>query len=194
MFETRNWTERLTPAWPSLYDPLTEFYNLEHRAPIQPSGHYLTHAGDVFLFTFYWALVFHSLLFLITGGVACFNIIYPSRRHKYGVTSASIIRNCALRPASQSHHPMIPLSPLASGRSPDPLLPEPPEPPDTIDAEVLLRPPQPRKNVHRSRVTYAIFTLLAFLVTALAASLVESAVVGYVLWAVFSAAKFNVST
>lgn len=219
MFETRNRTERLIPTWPSLYDPLTEFYNLEHRAPIQPDGRYLTHAGggysfrsltspspsgrlthhlervDVFIFTFYWSLVFHSLLFLITGGVACFNIIYPSRRHKYGygVTSASMNRNYALRPASQSHHPMIPLSPLASGQSPDPLLPEPPEPPDTIDTEVP-RPPQPRKNVHRSRVTYAIFTLLAFLVTALAGSLVESAVVGYVLWAVFSAAKFNVST
>src|SRR5580692_9017833 len=117
-----------------------------------PSGRLTHHLErvDVFLFTFYWALVFHSLLFLITGGVACFNIIYPSRRHMYGVTSASMSRNCALRAASQSHHPMIPLSPLASGRSPDPLLPEPPEPPDTIDTEVP-RPPQPRKNVRRSR-------------------------------------------
>jgi hypothetical protein len=37
-----NQTEPSTPPWPSLYDPLIEFYNLEHRAPIQPGGRYLT--------------------------------------------------------------------------------------------------------------------------------------------------------
>jgi len=36
-----------TPPWPSLYDPLVEFYHLEHHAPIQPGGHYLTHAGGM---------------------------------------------------------------------------------------------------------------------------------------------------
>ena len=36
-----------TPSWPSLYDPLIEFHDLEHHAPIQRHGHYLTHAGGM---------------------------------------------------------------------------------------------------------------------------------------------------
>jgi len=85
---------------------------------------------------------------------------------------------------------MIPLTPLTSAQSPDPLLAERPE---TADAEEPWAP-QARKNVHRSRVTCGLFTLLAFLVTAVATSVVESAVVGYVLWAVFQAGDFNMST
>jgi hypothetical protein len=45
MLATDNQTEPSTPPWPSLYDPLIEFYNLPHRDPIQPGGHYLKHAG-----------------------------------------------------------------------------------------------------------------------------------------------------
>jgi hypothetical protein len=142
---------------------------------------------DVFRFTFFWTLVFNSLFFIITSGIACFNIVYPPRRNndKEGITSASSTRN----DAPQSY-PMIPLTPLTSARSPDLLLPELSE---TVDAEGP-RVPQPRKNVHRSRITYALLTLLTFLVTALAASFIWSAVVGYVLWAVFQAGSFNVST
>jgi fatty acid desaturase len=88
---------------------------------------------------------------------------------------------------------MIPLTPLTSARSPDLLLPEMSELSETVDTEEA-RVPQPRKNVHRSRITYALLTLLTFLVTALAASFIWSAVVGYVLWAVFKAGHFNVST
>jgi hypothetical protein len=197
-----------TPEWPSLYDPLIEFHDLEHHAPIQPGGRYLTHAGgmppflspgdghtiqkriDVFRFTFYWTLIFLSLFFSFTGGVACFNIIYPARRDdKNGIAAASSTRNRAPQPAPQSHS-MIPLTPLTSARSPDLLLPEVPE---TVDTEEQ-RAPQPRKNVHRSRITYALCTLLTFLVTALAASFIWSAVVGYVLFAVFKAGDFNLST
>jgi len=174
-----------TPSWPSLYDPLIEFSHLEHHAPVQPGGHYLTHAGDVFRFTFFWTLIFNSLFFIVTGGIACFNILYPPRRDNKGITSASLTGNRA--PQSNA---MIPLTPLTSARSPDLLLPELPE---TVDAEEP-RVATPRKNVHRSRITYALLTLLTFLVTALAASFIWSAVVGYVLWAVFQAGDFNVST
>ena len=86
---------------------------------------------------------------------------------------------------------MIPLTPLTSAQSPDPLLAEPLE---TVDAEEPHPPQVPRKNVHRSRLAYGLFTFLAFLITAVATSLVESAVVGYVLWAMFRAGDFNVST
>lgn len=43
MSAVQNQTKPSTPSWPSLYDPLIEFHKLEHRAPIQPSGRYLTH-------------------------------------------------------------------------------------------------------------------------------------------------------
>ena len=36
-----------TPPWPSLYDPLIEFYHLEHHNATQPGGRYLTHAGGM---------------------------------------------------------------------------------------------------------------------------------------------------
>lgn len=85
---------------------------------------------------------------------------------------------------------MIPLTPLVPSQSPDPLLSERPE---MADAEEP-RAPLARKKVNRSRVTYGLFALLAFLVTAVATSVVESAVVGYVLWTVFQAGDFNVST
>ncbi len=84
---------------------------------------------------------------------------------------------------------MIPLTPVAPAQSPD-LLPSHPETTDTKQPGA----PQPRKNVHRSRLTYAIFTLLVFLITALAASFLESVVVGYVLWAVYTCGDFNIST
>ncbi len=86
---------------------------------------------------------------------------------------------------------MIPLTPLVPAQSPDPLLSE--GAPEMADAEEP-RAPLARKKDHRSRVTYGLFTLLTFLVTAVATSVVESAVVGYVLWAVFQAGDFNVST
>jgi hypothetical protein len=132
-------------------------------------------------------LIFHSLFFLITGAIARFNILYPSRRDKHGVTSRSSTRKN--RPKLVAHS-MIPLTPVTSARSPDPLLSGIP---DVVKSE-MPRTTQPRKNVHRSRLTYALFTLLTFLVLALAASFVESAVIGYVLWAVFHAGNFNIST
>jgi hypothetical protein len=132
-------------------------------------------------------LIFLSLFFLITGGLASFNIIYPPRHDDMkGISST---RNRASQPALHSHS-AIPLTPLTSARSPDLLLPEAPEMVDTEER----RAPQSRKNVQRSRITYALFTLLAFLVTVLAASFFWSAVIGYVLWAVFRAGDFNIST
>ena len=142
---------------------------------------------DVFRFTLYWMLIFLSPFFLITGGIASFNIIYPPRHdYKNGISST---RSRTLQPVPDSHS-AIPLTPLTSARSPDLLLPEVPEVVDTEER----RAPQPRKNVRRSRITYALFTLLSFLVTVLAASFFWSAVIGYVLWALFRTGDFNIST
>ena len=143
---------------------------------------------DVFRFTFFWTLIFNSLFFIIAGCIASFSIIYPPRHDnnkEEGTTVTSLTRD----DAPQSHA-LIPLTPLTSARLPDLLLPELSETVDTEEPRI----PQPRKNVHRSRITYALLTLLTFLVTAFAASFIWSAVVGYVLWAVFQAGHFNVST
>jgi hypothetical protein len=84
---------------------------------------------------------------------------------------------------------MVPLTPVASAQSPDLLLSHP------VSAETKQAgASQPRKNVHRARLTYAIFTLFVFMATAVGASVVESAVVGYVIWAVYTAGDFNIST
>src|ERR1700761_3567549 len=47
MSATQTQTDPPTPTWPSLYDPLIEFHDLEHHTPIQPGGRYLTHAGGL---------------------------------------------------------------------------------------------------------------------------------------------------
>ncbi|KAI0272440.1 hypothetical protein BC834DRAFT_840736 [Gloeopeniophorella convolvens] len=202
MSATSTQSEPPTPTFPSLYDPLLEFHNLEHHDAIQPGGKYLRHGGgrhtqailhcetnasaprtDVFRFTFYWTLIFHSLFFLVTGGIACFNIIYPPRREKQGAASPSLAHKHA-------PPPMIPLTPLAGARPSDASASELSDAAEAAPA----RAPQPQKNVHRSRVTYALLTLFTFMVTALGAAFVESTVVGYILWAVCRTGHFNIST
>ena len=84
---------------------------------------------------------------------------------------------------------MIPLTPVATVQSPDLLLSHPGSA-ETKQAGAS----QPRKNVHRARLTYAILTFFVFMATAVGASFVESAVVGYIIWAVYHAGHFNIST
>jgi len=62
MSAAQNQTEPSTPSWPSLYDPLIEFHNLEHRPPIQPGGRYLTHGVGMLCSPFHRAtdLTHHS--------------------------------------------------------------------------------------------------------------------------------------
>ena len=51
-----------------------------------------------------------------------------------------------------------------------------------------------RKNVGRSRLTFALLTLFTFLAAMVASSVIQSLVVGYVLAGVYAAAKYNMST
>lgn len=114
--------------------------------------------------------------------------MFPARRDKHEDALAPTTQKLTPQAAPRSQT-MIPLTPVASAQSPDLLLSHP----------GITETKQPgasptRKNVHRSRLMYAIFTLFVFLATAVAASFVESAVVGYVLWAVYTAGHFNIST
>ncbi|KAI0048771.1 hypothetical protein FA95DRAFT_1009112 [Auriscalpium vulgare] len=169
-----------TPKWPSLYDPLIEFHNWQHHEPIQPKGHYIYKANDVFRYTFYWTLIFHAPFFLFSGALAFFNIVYPA--HRPALTHAK---------APSTPSPPIPLTPLSAARSPDLLLAHSPRPDADADAQ---RPTAPPRNVHRSRLTLALLTLTVFLVAAVGTALIESVVVGYLLVAVFRAGHFNIST
>ena len=114
--------------------------------------------------------------------------MFPARRDKDEDALAPTTQQLTPQapPRSQT---MIPLTPVASAQSPDLLLSHP-----GITEAKQSGASQIRKNVHRSRLMYAIFTLFVFLATAVAASFVESAVVGYVLWAVYTAGDFNIST
>jgi len=65
------------PSWPSLYDPSVEILHIQHRLPVQPDGHYLYHASDVFRFTLYWTLIFYTPIFLVCGVYAFWNYTFP---------------------------------------------------------------------------------------------------------------------
>ncbi|KAE9392307.1 hypothetical protein BT96DRAFT_967434 [Gymnopus androsaceus JB14] len=57
----------MNPSWPSLYNPRTELFFIQHHNPIQPGGFYLVHSQDVFRFTLYWTLVFYMPIFFLTS-------------------------------------------------------------------------------------------------------------------------------
>ncbi|KAJ7760184.1 hypothetical protein B0H14DRAFT_3116937 [Mycena olivaceomarginata] len=61
-------------------------------------------------------------------------------------------------------------------------------------AAPLLRPPKPKPNEGRSRTTFALLVLLAFLLLSVAGALLSSAIIGFILAGVYKLAKFNLST
>ncbi|KIK52915.1 hypothetical protein GYMLUDRAFT_207788 [Collybiopsis luxurians FD-317 M1] len=65
------------PSWPSLYNPRSELFSIQHHNPISPNGFYLVDSGDVFRFTLYWTLVFYIPVFVIFGLYAFFNLSFP---------------------------------------------------------------------------------------------------------------------
>ncbi|KAI0310902.1 hypothetical protein OF83DRAFT_1153300 [Amylostereum chailletii] len=185
---------RPTPAWPSLYDPLVEFRHFEHRDPIQPRGHYLSNAGDIFRFTFFWMLVFHAPMFLASGALAFFNIIYPPRRARH---VADLNPDIRIPMSALPHpHPASPSPPQSPVLSPSPyaaLLPRYGKPHAPTDAGAGAASKR-GKNVVRSRATFAVLTLFAFFLAIVASSLLQSLVLGYILAGVYAAAKYNMST
>ncbi|PAV19976.1 integral membrane [Pyrrhoderma noxium] len=55
-------------------------------------------------------------------------------------------------------------------------------------------PPRPKTNVHRTRAVYALLVLLFFFASGLLGAVIGSAVVGYLLAALYKAGNFNMST
>ncbi|KAK7031701.1 hypothetical protein R3P38DRAFT_2925227 [Favolaschia claudopus] len=162
-----------TPSWPSLYDPGLELLHITNRDPVQPGGSYLTHASDIFLFTLYWTLIFYTPIFLFCGLYAFFNLTFPPTRRPH------TLPRLGREASDDAAYPLTSLRPYS--------------PRDTT-APLLLRPPKPKPNQGRSRTTFALLVLLAFLSLSLLGALISSAIVGFILAGVYKLAKFNLST
>lgn len=131
---------------------------------------------------------------------------YPlALRASFSPTSTSPVTARFTASPTQLHaQPQVLLSP---GLSPSHLSPAPPLGPQLSRASTLpsarnqpsrastsARRTPPKVNPHRTRAVYALLILFVYLFSGLLGSVVGSAVIGYVLAAVFKAGKFNMST
>ncbi|KAF7345467.1 hypothetical protein MVEN_01564800 [Mycena venus] len=157
------------PSWPSLYNPGIELLRIPHHDPVQPGGAYLSRPFDIFRFTLYWTLIFYTPIFLFCGLYAFFNLTFPPTRRP------TLSRRETSDDASSYPLTLLPYSPR-----------------DT--SAPLLRPPKPKPNQGRSRTTFALLVLLAFLSLSIAGALLSSAIVGFILAGVYKLANFNLST
>ncbi|KAJ6621472.1 hypothetical protein B0H10DRAFT_988026 [Mycena sp. CBHHK59/15] len=156
------------PSWPSLYNPGIELLRIPHNEPVQPGGAYLTHPIDVFRFTLYWTLIFYTPIFLFCGLYAFLNLTFPpSRRTKLARRDGS----------DETSYPLNLLS--YSPRD---------------AAAPLLRPPKPKPNEGRSRITFALLVFLTFMTLSIAGAFLGSAILGFILAGLYKLGKFNMST
>ncbi|KAI0319660.1 hypothetical protein OF83DRAFT_1109071 [Amylostereum chailletii] len=200
-----------TPPWPSLYNPLIELRKFENGEPIHPHGKYLTGAGDVFRFTFFWMVVLHAPLFFIGGSIAVVNIIYPPSRPCSAEDTLPEADEDRVPPV-QPYSPGIPLASLSPMSNLSPAFANPrmsstihlqvpqsnkyailPSQSDIASATPPSRP-KPQRNVHRSRAVTAFLAFVVFGIANIATAFVQSLVLGYILAGVYTAAKYNMST
>ncbi|XP_006462150.1 hypothetical protein AGABI2DRAFT_223401 [Agaricus bisporus var. bisporus H97] len=177
-----------TPSWPSLYNPSIEILHIEHREPVQPGGAYIYRANDVFLFTFYWTLIFYTLIFLFCGSYAFFNYTYlprPFNTHFSSDLDEGELIDHEQQPSSSSQsYAYVPLRFLHS-----------PRPRNTSrNTPITLVPRAQKKNERRSRITFALLVLFTFLFFGLAGAVINSAVLGFVVLGLYRAGDFNMST
>ncbi|KAJ7302996.1 hypothetical protein DFH08DRAFT_794155 [Mycena albidolilacea] len=170
-------TGRPRPSWPSLYNPGIELLHIVHHEAVQPDGAYLSEPFDIFRFTLYWTLIFYTPIFLCCGLYAFINLTFPPSRPSHANAPK---RAEASEADDASSYPLTPL------------LLRPYSPRDTTAP--LLRPPKPKPNQGRSRTTFALLVLLAFLLLSVAGALLSSAIIGFILAGVYKLAKFNLST
>lgn len=131
---------------------------------------------------------------------------YPlALRTSFSPTSASPVSAQFTASPTQLHAQTQTL--LNAGASPSHLFPVPPLGPQLSRASTLpsarnqpsrastsARRTPPKVNPHRTRAVYALLILFVYLFAGLLGSVAGSAVIGYVLAAVFKAGKFNMST
>ncbi len=217
-------TTRPTPRWPSLYNILVEVnLGFENGDPVQPRGFYLvkpngarsrsvlprTHSclgclsvlradscirinriTDIYRFTLYWTVVFYTPAFVLCGIYAFLNLTFPPIRHprRSAVLLAPYTYAAVVGAAVD-----IPLRPYTPTPAPSFLLGK-----GWRRDRGRGRGQEERKktkpNERRSRLTFALLVALTFAGCAIGGAVVGSAVMGYVMSALFKAAKYNMST
>ncbi|KAJ3835839.1 hypothetical protein F5878DRAFT_291551 [Lentinula raphanica] len=259
------------PSWPSLYNPRSELFDIEHHDPIQPGGFYLLNPQDVFRFTLYWTLVFYIPVFVVFGSYAFFNLTFPpSNTHSKALKALEDfdfhseerqgghgggVDNESEEEEDVGEGETYPMSPVSSYLRPDsnlrrntqngyydtirsevtatsttplsPFLQSPtsatpnqpflgvssahgyppiPPPPSTHSPTITPRArnggpttsqnhkPHKSKNACRSRLTFALLVFFGFLLLSLIGAVVSSAIVGYILTALYKAGDFYMST
>ncbi|KAJ7065434.1 hypothetical protein C8F01DRAFT_745449 [Mycena amicta] len=189
------------PSWPSLYSPGIELLSIPHHDPVQPLGRYLTRPRDIFRFTLYWTLVFYTPIFLLGGLYAFLNLTFPPKKRP------SLLRRDRSASGAASAYPLSPLSPRSPYSAPvSPrtsaipnihIFPPPTNRKPSSVHTPLLRPGPSlpaRPNRIRSRTTFALLVLLAFLSLSVAGAVLSATIVGFGVVAVYRAAGFVVST
>ncbi|KIP07457.1 hypothetical protein PHLGIDRAFT_89547 [Phlebiopsis gigantea 11061_1 CR5-6] len=170
--------EHPVPPWPSLYNFLIEIEPIAGKPPVQPSGHYLYNANDIYHFTLYWTLVFYTPGFLICGLYAFLNLTFTQH--------SRVRRFLCLAPSKYTAVPTrsdIPLKAIRNTLSPDP-----------HSAAYMPGRARTKHNERRSRLTFSIIVAFTFAVCAVGGAVVGSAVTGYAMAGLFKVARYNMST
>ncbi|THV03603.1 hypothetical protein K435DRAFT_817205 [Dendrothele bispora CBS 962.96] len=195
------------PSWPSLYNPRSELFHIEHTGPVQPGATYLTDAGDVFRFTLYWTLVLYLPIFAVFGLYAFFNLTFPPSRKKSTVSYKTHYGEDP--PDRQDTYPLydIPhrtsnhfLSVANIGNGYQTLRSDIvssngdlPQSPMRTHFTHDHRAPE-RQNAGRSRLTFALLVFLVFLFMSLIGAVLSSAIVGFVVHGLYRAGHFYMSS
>jgi hypothetical protein len=201
------------PDWPSLYNPGREIIHIEHRDPVQPGASYVRHVGDVFTFTFFWTLLFHTPVFVFCGAYAFLNISFPpvlSRVKLTRVEEAQGIRYVDEQREDEDHehdegeheeqtrhgqggpeHELYQLT-QRTNSSAHQLL--------RLSSNSTNKPKlnpgstSKKRNEKRSRLTFSLLVFLAFLAFGLAGAALGSTVIGLLLFGLYKAGGYNMST
>ncbi|KAK7464891.1 hypothetical protein VKT23_006100 [Stygiomarasmius scandens] len=194
------------PSWPSLYNPRTELFNIEHTGPIQPGATYLTDAGDIFRFTLYWTLVLYMPIFAVFGLYAFFNLTFPPSRkktkHWKSYREESNEDHSDLYPLydvpNRASNHFLSVANVGNGyqtlRS-DIIPPESDRPQSPMRSHSIHDHRLPKKqNAGRSRLTFALLVFLVFLFMSLIGAVISSAIVGFVLHGLYRAGDFYMSS
>ncbi|TFK97849.1 hypothetical protein BDV98DRAFT_573894 [Pterulicium gracile] len=178
-----------TPEWPSLYQPGKEILNIEGREPEQPGASYLHNVGDVFRFTFFWNVIFHTPIFAICGLYAFLNITFsPSRSRAVSrlekdddfsqVDVGDDGQEGESYPLTQRLHDDDELTRQHTARS----------------ATIKSRSSKRKRNETRSRLTFSLLALLVFLTFGLAGTTIASVLVSLLMSGMFKAGGYSMST
>ena len=173
-----------TPEWPSLYQPGKEILNIEGREPEQPGASYLHNVGDVFRFTFFWNIIFHTPIFAICGIYAFLNITFSPSRSR----AASRLEK-DIHPDEHDEGESYPLTQLPH-HDDDELTRQPTARSGTIKSRSSKR----KRNETRSRLTFSLLALLVFLAFGLAGTTAVSVAVALLFSGLFKAGGYSMST